>query len=69
MLSISWKTDTKNVYLSIGIILMLSKMRTIFKLTRTRDKQFLCENMIVLYFVSDWSHVSRADNSVSYNSL
>ena len=33
--------------------------------TRIRDEHFLCENMIVLYVVSDWSHVSRLDNSVS----
>ena len=29
---------------------------------KNKGQQFLCENMIVLYVVSDWSHVSRLDD-------
>ena len=49
----------------MGITLIMNKIRTIFKQTRIRGKQFVCKNMIVLYVVSDYSHVSRLDNPVS----
>ena len=31
MLSISWKSDAENVYLLMGIILIMNKMQQIFK--------------------------------------
>ena len=57
--------DAENVYLPTGIILIINKMRTIFISTRIGDKQFLSENVIGLYVVSDWTHVWRLDNPVS----
>ena len=47
------KRHAENVYLSVVIILIINKMRTIFKPTRIRDKQFLYENMIIVYVVSN----------------
>ena len=68
MLPISCRTDAENVHLSMGIVLIMNKMRIVCKWTCTRikDKQILWKNMTVLFVVSDQSHVLRVVNPVSY---